>query len=316
MTVPTPSTGLQWHLSDMPDQTGRTVLVTGPTVGGLGHVTALELARRGARVVLAGRSADRLAETRTSIATAVPGAELDQLVVDLADLGSVRAAAARAAAYGPLDCLVNNAGVMGPDHHRTADGFELQMATNHFGPFLLTGLLLPQLVASEDGRVVTVSSQMHRIARRAPLGDPRVPPGRYLRWPEYGASKLANLLFTYELDRRLRAAHLPAKALAAHPGFSGTHLAANGRFGRADGGAASILDAAVRAVSQSAEAGAWPSLMAATADLPGATYCGPSGPGEMAGRPRVVSSSRLSRDESVARRFWELSEDAVGLTWP
>lgn len=316
MRPPTPSTGLQWHRSDMPDQSGRTVLVTGTTLGGLGHFTALELARRGARVVLAGRSSDKLSQTRGAIATDVPGARLEQLVVDLADLGSVRAGAAQAAAHGPLDCLVNNAGVMGPDHHRTSDGFELQMATNHFGPFLLTGLLLPQLVASGDGRVVTVASQMHRIARRAPLDDPRVQRGHYQRWPAYGASKLANLLFTYELDRRLRAADLPVKALAAHPGFAGTHLAANGRFGRSQGGVASILDAAVRAVSQSAEAGAGPSLMAATADLPGATYCGPSGPAEMAGHPRVVSSSRLARDETAAARLWEISEQAVGLTWP
>jgi NAD(P)-dependent dehydrogenase (short-subunit alcohol dehydrogenase family) len=300
----------------MPDQSGRTALVTGTTVGGLGHHTALELARRGARVLLAGRSRDKLDVTRAAITGEVPGASLEQLEVDLADLGSVRDAAAEAAAYGPIDCLVNNAGVMAPAHQRTADGFELQMATNHFGPFLLTGLLLPQLVASEDGRVVTVSSHMHRVARKAPLGDPRAQHGRYLRWPEYGQSKLANLLFTHELERRLREKELPVKAIAAHPGFAGTHLAANGRFGRAGGGAASILDAAVRAVSQSAAAGAWPSLMAATADLPGGSYCGPSGPGQMSGHPRVVTSSRLSRDQGAQRRLWQVSEQAVGLEWP
>ena len=143
--------------------------------------------------------------------------------------------------------LVNNAGVMGTPYHRTADGLELQMATNHFGPFLLTGLLLPQLVASGDGRVVAVSSQMHRIARTAPLDDPHVQQGRYQRWPTYGQTKLANLLFTYELDRRLRRAELPVKALAAHPGFASTHLAANGQYGRSSGGRASILDGAIKA---------------------------------------------------------------------
>jgi len=300
----------------MPDQGGRTVLVTGTTVGGLGHHTALELARRGARVVVAGRSTDKLAETCEAIAAAVPGADLERLRVDLADLTSVRTAAADAAAYGAIDCLVNNAGVMAPAHQRTPDGFELQMGTNHFGPFLLTGLLLPQLVESGDGRVVTVSSQMHRVARHAPLGDPRAHHGRYLRWPEYGASKLANLLFTYELERRLREKDVPVRALAAHPGFAGTHLAANGRFGRSGGGAASILDAAVSAVSQSAAAGARPSLMAATADLPGGTYCGPSGPGQMSGHPRVVSSTRPSHDALAQRRLWEVSEQAVGLVWP
>ena len=206
---------------------------------------------------------------------------------------------------------------MGTPYHRTADGLELQMATNHFGPFLLTGLLLPQLVASEDGRVVSVSSQMHRIARSAPLDDPLVQHGRYKPWPTYGRSKLANLLFVYELDRRLRRAELPVKALAAHPGFASTHLAANGQYGRATGGRASILDGAIKLVSpNSAAQGAWPTLMAATADLPGATYVGPDGIAEWAGRPQVTTSNRLSYDEGAQRRLWELSEDATGIAYP
>ncbi len=305
-----------WRLADIPDQSGRTILVTGTTVGGLGHFTALELARRGARVVLAGRTASKLAETAADIGAAVPDARLEQLPVDLSDLGSVRSAAAAASAYGSIDVLVNNAGVMGTPATRTPDGLELQMATNHFGPFLLTGLLLPQLVASGAGRVVTVSSSLHRSARKAPLGDPRQPTDRYRRWPTYGASKLANLLFTYELDRRTREADLPVEALAAHPGFAGTHLAANGQYGRSAGGIASILDATIKAVSQSAAAGAWPTLMAATADLPGGTYCGPSGLGEMAGAPQVVTSTRASRDPVAMRRLWEISEETTGLRYP
>ena len=305
-----------WSLSDMPDQTGRTILVTGVTKGGLGHYTALELARRGARVVLAGRSPDKLADTDTAIRQQVPGAELAHLDVDLADQGSVSKAAAHAASLGPIDVLVNNAGVMAPPYARTVDGFEQQMATNHFGPFLLTGLLLPQLVASEAATVVTVSSQMHRTARKPPLGDPRAQEGRYSRWPAYGETKLANLLFTYELDRRCRRAEVPVKAVAAHPGFSGTHLAANGRYGRTAGGRASILDAAIKVVAQPAHAGALPTLMAATADLPGGTYCGPSGPGESRGLPQVVGSSKLSRDERAQRALWELSERAVGIEYP
>ncbi|WP_244930431.1 oxidoreductase [Nocardioides sp. W7] len=304
-----------WELADLPDQAGRTVLVTGTSVGGLGHHTALELARRGARVVLAGRTPSKIEETDAAIRAEVPGAELERLEVDLSSLGSVRRAAAAASAFGPLHVLVNNAGVMGTPHSRTEDGLELQLATNHFGPFLLTGLLLPQLVASGNGTVVTVSSQFHRYARSAPLGDPRVE-GRYSRWPAYAQTKLANLLVTYELDRRLRQAALPVRALAAHPGFAGTHLAANGQYGRARGGRASILDATIRAVSQSAAAGAWPTLMAATADLPGATYCGPGGPLEMGGPPRVVASNRRSHDEVAQRRLWELSENVTGVRYP
>ena len=234
----------------------------------------------------------------------------------MSDLGSVRRAAAQLSGIGPIDALVNNAGVMGTAYTRTGDGLELQMATNHFGPFLLTGLLLPQLVASNDARVVTVSSPMHRTARRAPLDDPRRQQGRYSRWPVYGQTKLANLLFTFELDRRARRAELPVKALAAHPGFSATHLAANGRYGRAAGGRASILDAAVRAVAQPAPMGALPTLMATTADLPGSTYCGPSGWQESRGLPTVVGCTRLALDEDAQRRLWEISEQTTGVTYP
>lgn len=304
-----------WSLADLPDQTGRTVVVTGPSLGGLGHHTALELARRGARVVLAGRTPAKVRETEDAIRAELPDAEIELIQLDLASLASVRRAAVSASALGPIDVLVNNAGVMGTAYSRTDDGFELQLATNHLGPFLLTGLLLPQLAASGDGRVVAVSSQFHRYARSAPLGDPRAE-GRYSKWPAYGQTKLANLLFTYELDRRLRHAGLPVRALAAHPGFAGTHLAANGQYGRSAGGRAAILDAVIRAVSQSAAAGALPTLMAATADLPGATYCGPGGPLEMGGSPRVVRSNRRSYDEVAQRRLWELSEDATGVAYP
>ena len=204
---------------------------------------------------------------------------------------------------------------MATPFRRTADGLESQMATNHFGPFLLTGLLLDQLVASGEGRVVTLSSQMHRLARSAPLGDPRAR-RRYSRWRVYSQTKLANLLFTLELDRRLRRAGLPVVALAAHPGLAGTHLVVNGQLRGIERPGAAILDAAVKAVSQSAAAGAWPALMAATADLPGGTYVGPGGPGQASGRPRIVGTAPLARDEMAQRRLWETSEETVGLTWP
>jgi NAD(P)-dependent dehydrogenase (short-subunit alcohol dehydrogenase family) len=207
---------------------------------------------------------------------------------------------------------------MAVPYRRTVDGFESQLATNHLGPFLLTGLLLPQL--ADAGRVVTVSSLMHRFAHRAPLGDPSVKAKPYLRWVAYCQTKLANLLFTFELDRRLCAAPRFAgrrvSALAAHPGYAGTHLMANGRFGRSSGGVASIVDGVNRRFSQSPAAGAWPTLMAATSDLPGSTYCGPSGPVEAYGAPQVVGCSRLARDDEAARRLWETSEQATGIRYP
>ncbi|HJQ05156.1 MAG TPA: oxidoreductase [Nocardioides sp.] len=307
---------MTWTTAQIPDLTGRTAIVTGPTTGGLGFFTARELAAKGARVVLAGRNPAKVAEAAADIRAAVPSAQLEELTLDVSDLGSVRDAAESAAAYGPLDLLVNNAGVMATPYSRTADGLELQMATNHFGPFLLTGLLLPQLIAGGDGRVVNLASQAHRVAPRPPLDDPKEQHRRYLRWAVYGQTKLANLLFVSELERRLRAAGLPVKALAAHPGYAGTHLAANGQFGRSSGGIATILDAANRAISQSAEAGAWPTLMAATADLPGDTYCGPGGRGQVAGPPKVVGRTRMARDASAARRLWEISERSTGIAYP
>jgi NAD(P)-dependent dehydrogenase (short-subunit alcohol dehydrogenase family) len=304
-----------WTTADIGDLTGRTAVVTGPTLGGLGFHTALELARHGARVVIAGRTPDKLAAAAEAITAEGPAAATEQLGVDPPGPGAARAAGAAAAALGPLHLLVNNVGIMAPPLRRTGDGLESQMATNHFGPFLLTGLLLDQLAASGDGRVVTLSSQMHRVARSAPVGDPRGN-HRYSRWHVYGQTKLANLLFTFELDRRLRQAGTPVRALAAHPGLAGTHLAVNGQLGTTRGRRAAVLDGAVRLVSQSAEAGSRPTLMAATADLPGATYVGPSGPGEAAGAPRIVGTGRLARDEVAQRRLWERSEETVGHAWP
>lgn len=312
-----------WSLAEMPRLEGRTAVVTGPT-SGIGTVTARELARAGARVVLAGRNPDKLATTRREIADAVPGAALETLVLDVASLASVRRAAGEAADLGPLHLLVNNAGVMATPQRRTEDGLDLQMATNHFGHFLLTGLLWPQLVAggeeagpdggaTADARVVAVASVAHRLARSAPLRDPRTPPRRYSRWHVYGQSKLANLMFTFELQRRAAAAGAPVRATVAHPGFSATHLVSNGQTGRPTGGIASVLNGLTAAVAQPARDGALPTLMAATADVRGGTYCGPSGFQEVRGLPRPVGTTPLARDEDAQRRLWELSLDAVGL---
>jgi NAD(P)-dependent dehydrogenase (short-subunit alcohol dehydrogenase family) len=234
------------------------------------------------------------------------------VVADLADQSSVRRGAAEAAAFCPIDVLVNNAGVMALPYARTVDGFEMQFGTNHLGPFLLTGLLLPQVIASGDGRVVSVASQAHRIARRVPLDDPRTLARRYSRWGSYGESKLANLMFTFELDRRLSRAGLPVKALVAHPGYSATEL-----VGKTGGIGGKVMHAATVVLGQKAEYGALPTLMAAVADLPGSTYVGPAGFGQMGGLPTVVKPRRrFVHDEEAQARLWELSERATGIKYP
>ena len=299
-----------WTLAQMPDLTGTRAVVTGVTAG-LGAATARELARAGAEVVLVARSPEKLAISRQRFEAELPGAVFHSVLIDLADLATVRRGAAEIATLGPVDLLVNNAGVMAVPYARTVDGFELQLGTNHLGPFLLTGLLLPHLVASGDARVVTVASQAHRFARRAPLEDPRTLHGRYSRWGAYGGSKLANLLFTFELDRRARAAGLPVTALAAHPGYSATEL-----VGKTGGLGAQVMAAATRLLGQPVRLGVLPTLMAATADLPGGTYLGPRDLFQMRGLPKVVQPRRLARDEVAQRRLWELSESATGIRYP
>jgi NAD(P)-dependent dehydrogenase (short-subunit alcohol dehydrogenase family) len=298
----------RWTPADIPDLTGRRALVTGVT-SGLGRAVVEVLAGHGCSVVLAARNEERLAAATSEVSAQVSGADLRPLVVDLASLASVRRAAEEAASHGPLDLLVNNAGVMATPYQRTADGFELQMATNVLGPFALTGLLLPQLVAGGSSRVVYVSSAAHRLARTPPVGDLRVQRGRYRRWQVYGQTKLANLLLTFELDRRAREAGLPLVAVAAHPGLAATQLMTSGQ--RRAGGR--ILDAAFSLLGQPAALGAMPLLMAATADLPGGTYVGPGGPGEVRGLPQIVGASALAHDGEAARRMWETAEAATGV---
>ncbi|MFL6061833.1 MAG: oxidoreductase [Marmoricola sp.] len=303
--------GATWSLADMPDLSGKRAVVTGPTAG-IGTGTALELARAGAEVVLVGRSVDKLASTAAAITSHVPAASLHQVRVDLSDLSSIRSGAGEIAGLGPIDLLINNAGVMALPYARTVDGFEMQLGTNHLGPFLLTGLLLPQLIASGDGRVVSVASHAHKMARRVPLDDPREQARRYSKWGSYGESKLADLMFVVELERRLRAAHLPVTAQAAHPGYTATEL-----VGKSGGFGGRFMDVATRVIGQKAELGALPTLMAATADLPGASYVGPSGPGEMGGLPKVVKPRRKFVHDPVAgKALWEMSEKATGISYP
>ncbi len=305
-----------WTLADMPDLSGRRALVTGVT-SGLGEVTARELARAGAEVVLAARNPAKLDRTVSALGEEVEHARLVPLQLDLADLGSVRRGAPEAAARGPLDILVNNAGVMATPEQRTIDGFELQLGTNHLGHFALTGLLLDALVASKGARVVTVSSLAARGARRVSLRDPRTHSGRYSKWSAYAQSKLANLLFTVELDRRARAAGLPVTAVAAHPGYTRTNLVSSGMNmdrRRVDG----IIGEAVTAlVGQGVAQGALPQIRAAVEPgLAGGTYVGPTGPFEMHGGPDVVRPPRPALDAELAAGLWDLSQQATGVSFP
>ena len=303
-----------WNLDELPDQTGRTAVVTGAT-GGLGQVVGLELARRGARVVLAARSKDKLKETQQVIEKAVPDAEIHTLVVDLSDFAKVRRAAEVAARFGPLDVLVNNAGVMATPEQRTVDGLDLQMATNHFGPFLLTGLLLPQLVASGNGRVVTVSSNGHWMARAAPVDDPRLPEGRYSRWGVYGQTKLANLLFTYELEKRLTAKGLPGTPSRRTPA---TRPPICSRPARPAEPAAGWVD------PQRDHVGHRAAREDGRAADPDGGHRRPArrhllrtgGFHQWRGLPQVVTSSRPSRDESAQARLWAISQTTTGLRYP
>ncbi len=303
-----------WTSADIPDLTGKRALVTGVT-SGIGEKTVIELARHGAEVILGARNPKKLEASTRTILKAVPKAELHPLTIDVSDLSSIRDAVKQV--EGPLDLLVNNAGVMATPYARTADGLELQMATNYFGPFALTGLLFPLLVKSGDGRVVAVGSQASRVAQKAPLEDPKDETVKYSRYRSYAESKLADLMFIFTLDRRARAEGLPVKGLAAHPGYAATGLMGTGISTGGDpekpSRTSTIMQAVFSAIGQASEIGALPTLMAATADLPGSTYVGPSGLGQFKGYPRIVSPRRLALDREAQDRLWQISEEATGV---
>jgi NAD(P)-dependent dehydrogenase (short-subunit alcohol dehydrogenase family) len=300
----------KWTAEQIPDQSGHTAVVTGAN-SGLGLVTARELARAGAHVILTARDAAKGGGARAEIEGAVPGAKLEPRELDLADLGSVRAfAAAVESEHERLDLLVNNAGVMMSPYATTAEGFELQFGTNHLGPFALTGLLMDRLTRGADPRVVTVTSIEPRPGR-IDLDDL---PGmsNYSPRPAYQRSKLANAVFGLELDRRLRAAGSPVISVLAHPGYSATNLQLSGPTGLMR----NFLRITNRLVAQSADKGALPQLYAATAPgIEGGEFIGPSGPGEMRGHPKSVRTAGRARDRELGRRLWEMSEELTGVRY-
>lgn len=294
----------RWTEAHLPDLTGRTAVVTGAN-SGLGLATVDALARAGAHVVLAVRDTGR-GEAAAATVTGARGT-LEVRPLDLADLASVRRFAS--SWQGDLDLLINNAGVMNIPEAGTKDGFEMQFGTNHLGHFALTNLLLPHIT----DRVVTVSSGAHRFPSDNHIHFENLNlTGEYVPMHAYGQSKLANLLFTLELQRRLTAAGSPVRALAAHPGWAATNL---------QGGDASFLRRTAmrmgnRVLAQDSKAGARPTLYAAVQDLPGAAYVGPDGFAEMRGAPTLVGRSVAASDPETARRLWTVSEELTGATFP
>jgi NAD(P)-dependent dehydrogenase (short-subunit alcohol dehydrogenase family) len=299
----------KWSAADVPDQSGRVAIVTGAN-SGLGYDTATVLAGKGAHVVLAVRNLAKGQEAADKIKAANPNAVVVLQELDLASLDSVRKAAdALRTAHPRIDLLINNAGLMYvPTRETTKDGFEMQFGTNHLGHFALTGLLLDNMLAVDGSRVVTVSSVGHRILARIHFEDPHLT-RKYNRVEAYGQSKLANLMFTYDLQRRLTLKGAATVALAAHPGVADTELM---RY-LPD----FIPDFMWRSVAQPADKGALPTLRAATdPDARGGQYYGPDGIGEVKGSPKVVASSAQSRNEELQRRLWAMSEELTGVKYP
>jgi NAD(P)-dependent dehydrogenase (short-subunit alcohol dehydrogenase family) len=300
-----------WSAKAIPDQSGRVAVVTGAN-SGIGYVTARELARRGARVLLACRSEARGVEAEERLVAEVPGAQVQFARLDLGDLSCVREFTA-AYPYDRLDLLVNNAGVMALPYGTTADGFETQFGTNHLGHFALTGLLLPTLLETPAARVVTVSSTAHALANIDidDLNSER----RYRRWVAYARSKTANLLFVHELARRLAAHGSDVVAAAAHPGYAATNLQTAGPKMAGRRAAERFMRVGNRFFAQSADAGALPTLYAATApDVPPDSFTGPSLAG-WRGSPAPSWRAPWTRDDRAAPLLWAASEELTGVTY-
>ncbi len=303
----------RWSAADIPDQSDRTVLVTGAT-SGLGLQTATVLARRGATVLMTYRDPQRGQAALNRVQSGSGGGNARLVHLDLADLSSVRKAAdeVRAITGDRLDVLVNNAGVMAPPSRCTTDGFDLQIGTNHLGHAALTWLLAPALLPG--ARVVTVSSLAHRFGG-LDIDDLGFERRRYHPTAAYNASKLANLLFSFELDRRTRAAGRDLLAVAAHPGLTNTELMAKTVWMRSAGPRAHVMRWVTKLICQDVVAGALPQLYAATApDVRSGEYYGPSSLGETRGAPGRVAASPAARDEHTARLLWERTAELTGVT--
>lgn len=292
----------KWTAGDIPDQAGRTAIVTGGNTG-VGYQTAKALAAKGAHVVLAVRNTDKGRAAADRIAEAHPHSSVTIQKLDLASLHSIRTAAEElASTHDTIDLLINNAGVMTRSRSTTADGFELHFGTNHLGHFAFTGLLLDQTLAATGSRIVTVSSPGHRFPRSGIRFNDLQWERKYRPLDAYGQSKLANLMFTYELQRRLLGT--TTIAAAAHPGGSKTEIVSG----------SPPLVRLMRPFFQSAEMGALPTLRAATdPGVLGGQYYGPGGFAEQRGYPNVVASSATSHDFAAQRRLWQLSEQLTGV---
>ncbi len=302
----------EWSPEQIPDQRGRTVLVTGAN-SGLGFRSAEALARAGARVLMACRNLDKGAVALDAVKSVARDAAPELIRLDLSDLASVEAAARETAALAErLDVLMNNAGIMAVPLARTAQGWEMQFAINHLGHFALTAHLLPQLLAAPAPRVVTTSSHMHRVGCIR-FDDLQWERRRYRKWAAYSQAKLANLLFAFELARRAAASGSSLVSVAAHPGYARTHLQEVGPELSGSKLMARVMDLGTRLLAQSDTAGAMPQLYAATMpEVRNGDYSGPSGSFERAGPPKRVPASRTARDEAVARRLWEVSAELTG----
>ncbi|MBV8951424.1 MAG: SDR family NAD(P)-dependent oxidoreductase [Actinobacteria bacterium] len=302
----------KWTAADIPDQTGRTILITGAN-SGLGLRSAEALARAGALVIMACRNEAKAKTACDGVATAARGAPPAIVSLDLADLGSVRDAAAEVRErFGRVDVLMNNAGLMIPPLQRTAEGHELQFATNHLGHFALTGLLLPAL-AGPGARVVTTSSMAHRpgTIRWDDIDWNK----RYSKWLAYSQSKLANLLFAFELNRRATVAGTKLASVAAHPGYAATHLQTAAGEAAGHRLKTMIMQLGNRVFAQSDAMGALPQLYAATMpDVDGGQYFGPD-LFEWRGHPRLVGAARKAYDVETATRLWSLSEELTGVQY-
>lgn len=300
-----------WTVEDIPDLAGKVIIVTGAN-SGIGWEATRELARKGAEVIMACRDQEKARAALQEIKEGIPQAKLVSIPLDLADLASIRRFAEEyRKRYDRLDVLLNNAGIMLVPYGRTADGFESQFGTNHLGHFALTGLLIDLILETPGSRVVNISSNAH-YGGEMDFSDLQFEGGGYNSMKAYSRSKLANLLFTYELQRRFENRGADSIALAAHPGISATGLADHFLKGRV----VWLIQGIMKILFQSAEMGALPGLRAATdPQAQGGSYYGPDGKGERAGFPVVVSSNRASHSQEDAAKLWEVSEQLTGVSY-